>query len=271
MKEEYLTKEGCREVELNILSTIAKICDENNLKYFMCGGTMLGAIRHKGFIPWDDDIDIMLLRNDYERLISILKKQKEYPWLQLLDSTVDGYYYTFAKAIDNTTCAKMEDNVTDHGLWVDIFPYDNYPDNDKKRKRFILKGYFYRSVVMSMTTDFSASIIKNRKIKKILYLYSKLINKKKFIAKYERFCKKYSKNVNSKYVGCLFSPYKFKECFEREWFNEQKEYDFEKYKFKGPLNYDSFLTKLYGNYMELPPEDKRRDHKIIAWKKKDGE
>ena len=79
MKKEYLTKEECREVELNILNTIAKICDENNLKYFMCGGTMLGAIRHKGFIPWDDDIDIMLLRNDYERLISILKKQKEYP------------------------------------------------------------------------------------------------------------------------------------------------------------------------------------------------
>ena len=122
MKAEYLTKEECRNIELNILSAIAKICDDNNLKYFMCGGTMLGAIRHKGFIPWDDDIDIMLLRNDYERLVTILKKQKEYPWLQLLDSTVDGYYYTFAKAIDNTTCAKMEDNVTDHGLWVDIFP-----------------------------------------------------------------------------------------------------------------------------------------------------
>lgn len=76
MKEEYLTTEECRKVELNILSTIAKICDENNLKYFMCGGTMLGAIRHKGFIPWDDDIDIMLLRNDYEKLVNILKKQK---------------------------------------------------------------------------------------------------------------------------------------------------------------------------------------------------
>ena len=269
MKEnnKYLSKEECRTIEIKILDAISDLCKKNNLKYYMCGGTLLGAVRHKGFIPWDDDIDIMLLRPDYEKLINILKNQKEYSWLSVLDNKTKDYYYTFAKAVDNTTIAKQDDNKTEHGLWVDIFPYDNLPNNENKRKRFIMKGYFYRSIIMSFTTDFTSKDIKKKGIKHILKFYSLFINKEKFVKKYIKFSKKYSNVKDSNYVGCLFSPYKLKECFEKKWFDNQIEYIFENKKYSGPKEYDKYLSQLYGDYMKLPPLEKRRDHKMNAWKK----
>ncbi len=262
-----LSKNECRKLELEMLNIISEICEKNNLKYYMCGGTLLGAIRHKGFIPWDDDIDIMLFRSDYNKLIKILKNQTRYSWLSVLTSDVDGYYYTFAKAVDNRTVAKMDDNITEHGLWVDIFPFDNLPNSEIKRKIFIMRCYFYRSIVMAMTTDFDAKdSIKHKKTKKILNFFSKFINKKHFIKKYERVSQKYN-NINSNYVASLFSPYKLKECFEKCWFDDRRKYNFEEFQFFGPKDYDKYLSQLYGNYMKLPPKEERRDHKIIAFKK----
>ena len=267
MKKKYLTSEECREIQLNIVNVIDRICEDNNLKYCICGGTMLGAIRHKGFIPWDDDIDIMLLRKDYDKLITILKSQTDYKWMDILDYQSKGYYYPFAKAVDNTTVAKQDDNITEHGLWVDIFPYDNLPNNDKERKKFILKNYKKRSVILSMITDFDAKEkIKHRYIKTILKIYSNFINKNKFIEKYNAFGQKYN-NQESEYVGCMFSPYKLKECFKKSWFKNIKKYKFENTELFGPIKADEFLKQLYGNYIELPPIDKRKGHKIIVWKK----
>lgn len=262
----YLDNEECRSIELKILKAIDQLCQENKIKYFMCGGTMLGAIRHKGFIPWDDDIDIALLRPEYENLMRVLKEQNRFPWLKLLDADTPGYFYTFAKAVDKTTTAKMEDNTTEHGLWVDIFPYDNLPDDPGERNRFLLKGYFYRSLIQSMTFDSTAVKVdfKKRIIKMGLKLYSKTINPKKFTNRYIEFSKKYN-NENTIYVGCLFTPYKLKECFDRKWFEQPKLYEFEKEYFYGPNDYGSFLKQLYGDYMRLPPIEKRRDHRIIAW------
>lgn len=263
----YLSKEECREIELNILRTIDSICQDNKIKYFMCGGTMLGAIRHKGFIPWDDDIDIALLRPDYEKLITILKTQTKYEWLKLLDVDTSGYYYTFAKAVDTTTTAKMEDNTTEHGLWVDIFPYDNLPNDSKLRKKYLTRGYYYRSIIQSITFDSTAKDVKflKRIIKMILKLYASFINPSEFTRKYISFSKKYN-SEDTQYVGCLFTPYRLKECFDREWFRSPQKYVFEEEEFFGPNDAHSYLTQLYGSYMELPPIEKRRDHKIIAWK-----
>lgn len=269
MKKNFLSKEECRKIQLDILKAIDIICNENNLKYCMCGGTMLGAIRHSGFIPWDDDIDIMLLRKDYNILIDILKKQSKYKWLEVLDYNTNGYFYPFAKAVDNTTIAKQDDNTTEHGIWVDIFPYDNLPNDEKKRNKFILSNYRKRSIILSMTTDFDAKEkIKHKYIKILLKFYSSFIDKRKFILKYNEFGQKYN-NQDTKYVGCMFSPYKLKECFDREWFNDVKKYKFENDEFYGPLKADEFLRQLYGNYMELPPIEKRRNHKIIAYKEQE--
>ena len=154
-----LSRDECKQIQINILNEIATICEINGLQYYLAYGTLLGAIRHEGFIPWDDDIDIYLARNDYDRLAMILKNpQTAKPvWLEYYDGDKEGYYYPFAKAVDNTTIAKMEDNKTQHGIWIDIFPMDNIPNSNKKQEKFVKKGKFLRDLSIAMTTDFSAS------------------------------------------------------------------------------------------------------------------
>lgn len=265
MKNKYLTKNECRNIQVELLKKIAEICDNNNLKYYLCGGTLLGAIRHKGFIPWDDDIDISLQREDYDKLIEILKKQKDYKWISVLDSEVPGYYYTFAKVVDNRTIAKMEDNITEHGLWVDIFPYDNLPQDEKKCNKFLKKCYIYRSFIMAMTTDFTAKKIKKRFVKRLLNIFANIYGKQKLLKKYQKYSRKYN-NIETDYFGTTFTPYATRERFNKKWFSEIIKVEFENYKFNSPIDYDSALKQLYGNYMELPPIEKRREHRIIAWR-----
>ena len=128
-----LSNEEIREIQINLLETIKDICERYNIKYSLAYGTLLGAVRHKGFIPWDDDIDIFLQRPDYERLIDIISNQSEYYWLNVLDvRQKEDYYYPFAKAVDSRTLAKMADNTTPHGIWIDLFPIDHIPDKSRR-------------------------------------------------------------------------------------------------------------------------------------------
>ena len=144
---------------MSILDEIQRICKENNLKYSLAYGTLLGAVRHKGYIPWDDDIDICLLREDYEKLIAILK-DKNAPghkeWLTLADDTCRGYYYPFAKAYDNRTTVKMERHKGEMGIWVDIFPLDGLPKSRFWEKAFVLYCSFLRVITLAITTDFNS-------------------------------------------------------------------------------------------------------------------
>ena len=158
-----ISREECRKIQMNILLVLDDICKRNDLNYYLGYGSMLGAVRHKGYIPWDDDIDICLFREDYDKLIKILKEQQEINWLDIVDSSVGEYYYPFAKATDNRTIAKMEDNITPHGIWVDIFPIDNVPNSKYRSKIYIYNCYLLRAMTIAMTTDFSE--VKN--VKKI--------------------------------------------------------------------------------------------------------
>jgi len=148
-----------REIQMCILDEIQRICKENNLKYSLAYGTLLGAVRHKGYIPWDDDIDICLLREDYEKLIAVLK-DKNAPghkeWLTLVDDTCDGYFYPFAKAYDNRTAVKMERHKGEMGIWVDIFPLDGLPKSRFWEKAFVLYCSFLRVITLAITTDFKS-------------------------------------------------------------------------------------------------------------------
>ena len=268
MKKEYLTIEEVKQTELDILNAINQICSDNKIEFYLCGGTMLGAIRHKGFIPWDDDIDIFLERKEYEKLIAIIKEKKEYSWLEILDDTNDNYYYPFAKAVDNRTIAKMDDNKTEHGIWVDIFPIDNLPDNSKKRIKLIKKCYFYRALIISMTTDFNMNKKDNKIfIKKFLNLYTSIVGKNRVYNRYKKIINKSLNYNDSKYVACLCPTYGINEIFEREKLFEKEKYLFEGQYYNGTKNYDMYLKSFYGDYMTLPPENKRYMHEITAWRK----
>lgn len=267
MDKRMLTKEEIRAVQMAIMREIDGICRKNGWTYQVMYGTLLGAVRHRGFIPWDDDIDIVLRRREYDRLVAYIKSEENTcPWLRVLDSSVPGYYYPFAKAVDKRTVAKMAGNTTVHGVWVDVFPQENLPDNLWKANLMLDVCYLLREVTLAMTTDFASPGRRrqNEGRKRLLHAAACVIGKKNICRLYEALAQRY-KDKETSYIGTAFSPYRRRERFKKEWFAKCERYPFEDAAWTGPAAYDEILRQLYGDYWQLPPPEKRRTHQIDAW------
>lgn len=264
-----LTREECKQTMLNILDLIAKVCEENNLHYFLAYGTMLGAVRHHGFIPWDDDIDIYLPRKDYEKLLTLMKEESETSntWIDVKDQTTENYYYPFAKIVDARTVAKMENNLTEHGIWVDVFPVDNSCDNTLLANLQIEECAFLRAIIISMTTDFTADNLGNKRgIKRALRCIAKMVGYKRITNRFIQVSKRYD-DSSSDYAMNFFTIYKARDRMKKNILFTEAEYSFEGHTYVGSKYYDEFLSHMYGDYMKMPPENKRRTHSIDAyWK-----
>lgn len=263
----YLSREECKQIQINILLELDKICRKENLHYYIAYGTLLGAVRHGGFIPWDDDIDICMLRKDYERLLDIVKGGA-CDWIAIADGDCKGYYLPFAKAVDKNTCTKQEDSLLEHGIWVDILPLDGIPAGGLMQKSYLLGALFLRNTLLSGLTDFNTEKTKKdpkRNIKKILSVFCRLCGGVDKVLKFtENYMRKYDYN-KTQTVGCLGTPYITKEVRNLGSVRELTDYAFEGFRFRGVKDYDLYLSMLYNNYMQLPPEDKRRTHSITAW------
>lgn len=260
-----LTKEKCRERQLAILSEVAMLCDKLSIQYSLAYGSLIGAVRHKGFIPWDDDIDILLLRKDYERLKNVLRNQKDVPWMEMLEESTEINVFPYIKVIDNRTLVKADDNNASHGIWIDVFPVDNLPDNPLIRKAFLYKCVLLRAMVLSSITDFSSQKLGKKVIaKKVLWHVVRVLGQKRVVESYKRTVVRYE-NKDTKYVGCLSSAYIERENMERVVYEGTIPMFFEEYSFYCLKHYDRYLSHLYGSYMQLPPEGKRKNHEIIAW------
>lgn len=261
-----LTSSEIKSIELNILKQFADFCEKNSLYYTLGYGTLLGAVRHKGFIPWDDDIDIYMPRKDYEKVLDLYKNNQSVGGLELLYSTEENkYYYPFAKLCDPKTVAKMESNLTEHGIWIDIFPVDKVPEDRKKALKFHKRMRFLKRVVIAYTTDFKHRKLDKKTLPKIVFsAYGKIIGKKKITAKLEREAVQYN-NTSSRYVcPIVFQTLLGGEMTETDFLTPVK-LQFEQYEFNAPTKYHEYLTSLYGDYMQLPPENKRETHQIIAY------
>ena len=268
MSKNFIAQDECRQIQLSIMQQIDDICKNNQLNYYIAYGSLLGAIRHKGYIPWDDDIDIIMPRADYRKFLNLIKKRqvKMDDRFYLIDSDQENYYYPFAKMVDNRTVAKMEDNLTEHGIWIDIFPIDGLPNNFLAKLHINL-CLFLRATVISMTTDFTASDLGGKSVvKKVLNTLAQAVGMQRINRFEEKVMQKYS-DRNTKYVACLFSPYGQREKVEASVLFQATVLLFEGKYFQAPANWDEFLSRVYGNYMELPPEEKRRTHRIVAWYK----
>ena len=253
-----------KEIELNILKYVDGICKENNIKYSLAGGTLLGAIRHQGFIPWDDDIDIILVRSEYERLIDILKRGKIY---KLIYPEMDNYWHPFAKLVDPKTIMVLEDkyetNIPDLGVYIDIFAVDGCPDERKNQisfQRSLRKEL--NDIRLSFFNSYNASGKRWKRIVKRVVLFPKFIYlritgtpQKRKMALLEHM-KKY-KLEESRYAGFLLSVYD-NEILPKEYYTDTIEVQFENGLFQGLKNYDEYLKALYHDYMILPPEEKRK-------------
>ena len=264
-KDEQLQK--IHTIQLKIAIEIKRICERYNIKYFLIAGTLLGAVRHKGFIPWDDDMDIGMLREDYNKFLKLCKKElPQYLFLQTWDTEKD-YPFSYAKIRLNGTrlIENFSKEVRVHqGIFIDIFPFDNVPEGKFKRKiqskvRFILKRLLWikKGYGRNMKTDAT---------KKVKY-YGCIIILKIFkytwlMNIYKTVITMYNKSRTSMIVADGSYSYE-KESIKSKWVDSLQYINFENEQFLTFKDYEGYLTHLYGNYMELPPEDKRRGHEMI--------
>lgn len=255
-----LTLEEIKQIEVMLLKHVANICEEHNIRYFLIYGTLLGAVRHQGFIPWDDDIDIYMPRPDYERFIAIWKEKvaSQISDVKLLIPLSDvDYYYEYAKLIAiNTICVINQPikKIDGLGIWIDIFPLDAMPDNYKYH--FYRLNIFRRMRSLSVYTE----VPKIRSVKTfcvyIGWKMVKIVGWKFFHKKVLKLSSKYNYET-SKYVACAVLASKVKYVYPRAYFDNAIQLSFEENMFAVPFEYHKILKQTYGDYMKLPPLKER--------------
>ncbi len=258
-------------VELTILTKFAEICDRHNLKYFLDSGTALGAIRHEGFIPWDDDIDVGMPRDDYEKFLEIGQKELGDQFFLQNVRTDKNTPFLFSKIRkNNTTFLEWNKRNIDmhHGIYIDIFPYDYLPKNEEDAKKYIndcikLNQKFLNMTIpdRAMQPQKSLKWIALAVVRRCIYYSSNIFSKEKLIGKCQQVFTQFNHDDEKK-SDVLFSPvfcgdYRFPENIM---FPPQK-VKFENQQFNVPCDHDTYLKTLYGDYMKLPDEKDRVGHR----------
>lgn len=265
MKE--ISFEEAKKVELDILVDIARFCDEHNLRYYLAYGTLIGAIRHKGFIPWDDDIDITMPREDYNEFLRTYNQEGKI--YRVINPREDIACHSFAKVIDTRT-VKIEPMVAykeNLGIDVDIFPLDGMPDDKETYDKWYSELYriYEKMTIKNLNRAYYPRLATRLKLQAKQLFYPsrrRLLDKAK--ALHEQY--PYEKSA---FVGSMESEWNWKgNRNKKELYAEAVEVDFEGLKFKAPVGYDAILRGIYGDYMQLPPEEKRVTHHTnkMYWK-----
>lgn len=270
--KKYLSIEDLKSIELELLNDLDSFCKNNGIRYYLAYGTLIGAVRHKGFIPWDDDIDVVMPRNDYDKFIMLYNQAKK-PKTKVVHHSIDNnYYLPFAKLVDTRTVLKEDIDVDyEMGVYLDIFPLDNLSDDYDEAKRRMKKGYNYdlKLGIKTLKLRKGRAIIKNG-----ILLAGKLLLWKKTIQQLldelEDCCRETKDKSFTNYIGVIAGLTAADEplVFEKEWFESVIPVEFEGRKYPAPVGTDSFLREIYGDYMQLPPEKERMPHhEFEAWYK----
>lgn len=252
-------------LELIILKDFIKICEENGLTYYMYAGSLLGAIRHNGFIPWDDDLDVIMFRDDFEKFKKIFIASENDKYELLCNETEKNYFHLLAKLMikgtkfEESWVSQVDFNI---GINIDIFVLDDLAENRFKRSYQINKSYLYNKLlIMSKVRlddlPFIKKIISHacHDVLSFLKVKPSSLNKRclNFLNKY--------KNPDAKYVFDISASSKeYPQIFRKDDFKSVVKVKFEDIEVNAPVNYDYILKSLYGDYMKLPPEEDRYNH-----------
>ncbi len=246
---------------LELLVEFDRICRKNDIPYSIDGGTLLGAVRHKGFIPWDDDADVILNRPAYDRLVKVIEKELDKDKFYFQDfNTTPGYLWGYAKLRKaNTQCVRLNQEFWpyEQGVYLDIFVCDNVPENYILRSIVNFHSFIYRKLFYARLGRYE-----QKGIEKIIYRAFCLIPDPLLKKSYNRYIS-FRNRHPSKLVKCLTYPainrfYGYK----REWYEDTIDIPFEDTILRGCRNYDEYLRFLYGDYMKIPDEKDRKTHPV---------
>lgn len=261
------TTKFLQSLELNMVKEFVRICDKHGLKYFMAGGTFLGAVRHKGFIPWDDDIDMGMYRCDYDKFLKIAETELSYPYKIQTYQNTESHHYYFSHIIDMRYKVRRLGSIDkrEEYVWIDIFPYDGLPNG-------IMGNLFFLRLLLCRFCYHMANFDKiniartdralwQKVALKMLFFVRRLLrfDKHKWVNKIDVLLR--SNNLQNCDRVMSFMGMKLqKEILPRGIYDNLIDYAFEDMNLKGPKENARVLRQLYGNYMELPPENKRKSH-----------
>lgn len=257
-----LTAEELKNVELGILKYFRDICKKLNLQYYLMGGTLLGAVRHQGFIPWDDDIDVMMPREDYDRLVNYFM-QNDTEQYQLADNKIlKEYTFPIGKLMDTRTelISNTVKTCRNAGAFIDIFPLDRVKGVDDIRERGQKLGKlntFIHTFSRMLPNEVYNTYFEMSWKEKLIFSSYRIYGIQNLVNKYRRICCVYNKEKTglSAYIGWILHDW---EIWSDEMLGVGTELVFEGECFTVPKEYKNFLTIVYGDYMKLPPEEQRK-------------
>lgn len=248
--------------ELELLEEVDRICKKCNIQYNVIAGTLLGAVRHGGFIPWDDDADVALLRPEYEKFRKACETELDTTRFYFQDHTnTPGYRWGYGKLRRKDTLflrEHQEHMPYDQGVFIDVFPLDYVPENYGVRRLHNFKCFIYRKFFWSEV----GRIADKSKVKRAVYSVMSKVSEKKLKESFNRFVEKTNRKKTG-WVRILTFPTPNKAYgYRTKWYQKSADTVFEGVTFQGIKDYDEYLSFKFGNYMELPPEDQRKVHPV---------
>ena len=252
---------GHQKVLKELLLEFNRVCEKYDINYILFSGTAIGAVRHKGFIPWDDDLDVAMLRTDYERFLKVAPNELDSKYYLQAEFSEHWPLYFSKLRKNNTTCLEKyhpKDKKMHQGIYIDIFPVDNASDN-----KLVRQLQFFSSKIVLAKAFYRRGYDTDSFVKKIFMTFCRFMPLKPF----HRFTLLKSAN-NSDMVHSFFggtSKYQ-KGLYQRKWFTQFLKVEFDGDKFPVSAYYDEMLTTIYGNYMQLPNEEERKskEHALLV-------
>ena len=260
MKE--LSLQELKDVEFDILKTFDVFCKENNIRYFLAFGTLLGAIRYKKFIPWDDDIDVLVPREDYCKLLTLFQDNDRYRLYAFEKNK--RFHYPFAKLCDMPTLKEQtiyKNKGVRLGVEIDVFPLDHWDSNIDKAKLELarIKKYQKWLKISKLDTPLTSNFFK-KMVWSVIIPFVKLIGGGYFVKKIIKESNKENQK-SSFYAGAkVWAIYGERGIIPSKVFDEVIDIEFEGQMFPAPKDYDTYLTCLYGDYLPEPPKEKQKTH-----------
>lgn len=263
-----LERQEVKQYLLNILINFDDFCHQNGLTMYLCAGTLLGAVRHHGFIPWDDDIDVCMDRQSYNRLVELAKGNQVFNEnYKIIDFQFNDSNYPYIKIIDLRTKMSQQfgNDVADY-LWIDVFPMDGLPQNINDQKQLYKKIAFVREILMlSFAKPGEGRSLLKRVFKTPLIPLAKLYGLKRANRQLTVLSQKYDYRQTGLIGDVLWGDYG-KEVLTTDEFFKTTKVTFENHQFNTMACWDKYLSRLYGsNYMQIPPKSMQVNHNLRAW------